>query len=123
MLKKIIFILCALILFSVSTAGADEEQQLPVKDTVTLIELGADNCLPCRLLTPIIEELQQEYQGRAAIVRIDVYRQHELARQFHPMVTPTMIFFDRQGQETKRFSGFMDKDSIVKELDRLLAGK
>ena len=109
---------------SAANATAGEEPspaEIPVKDTVTLVELGADNCLPCRLLAPIIEELGNDYRGRAAIIHIDVYRQHDLAMKFHPMVTPTLIFFDRQGHEVSRHAGFMDKESIIEKLDKLLA--
>lgn len=99
------------------------EQQVPVPGMVTMIDLGADSCLPCRLMIPIMEELKQAYQGKVAIVFIDVYRQNALARRFHPMVTPTQIFFDRQGKEVSRHEGFLDKDSIVKELDAIVAEK
>jgi len=111
-------------LLSATCANAGEEQtpaEIPVKGTVTLVELGADNCLPCRLLAPIIEELKTEYLGRAAVIHIDVYRQHDLAVKFHPLVTPTLIYFDRQGNEAGRFSGFQEKEAIVKKLDKLLA--
>lgn len=113
------------LIFLAATAWGGEEQdsaiKIPVPNTVTLVELGADNCIPCRMQKPVIAELKQEYKGRAAIVSIDVYRDRESARKFHALVTPTIIFFDRSGQETGRHSGFMDKDSIVKELEGLLA--
>ncbi len=113
-----------LIFFAVSARAAEEQPtagEIPVPNTVTLVELGADNCIPCRLLGPIIKELKEEYQGRAAVVSINVYSQHERPWKFHALVTPTIIFFDRRGHETGRHSGFMDKDAIVRELDGLLA--
>ena len=101
--------------------GRETMTKIPVPNTVTLVELGADNCIPCRLQKPVIAELEQEYQGRAAIVAIDVYRDQESARKFHVLIVPTIIFFNRAGQETGRHAGFMDKVSIVKELERVLA--
>lgn len=119
-------LLLGLLLFLPGQGQAAENgsgDTLPVKDTVTMVDLGADNCLPCRMMTPIIAELKKTYQGKAAIVFVDVYRENALARKFHPLVTPTQVFFDQHGKEVSRHQGFMEKAEIVKELDRLLAGK
>jgi len=109
--------------FLVCSGSAWADEQLPVKDMVTMIDLGAENCLPCRMMTPILAELQKTYQGKAAIVFIDVYRDNTAARKFNTMVTPTQIFFDRHGKEASRHLGFMNKEEISKELDSLLAQK
>jgi len=111
-------LLLGILLVCAGPARADE--QVPVKDTVTMIDLGADNCLPCRMMTPIIAELKKTYQGKAAIIFIDVYRDNATARKFHAMIIPTQIFFDRQGKEVSRHQGFMEKEEIIKELDSLL---
>ena len=89
-----------LILFAVSARAAEEQPtagEIPVPNTVTLVELGADNCLPCRLLTPIIEELKEDYQGRAAIVSIDVYRHHDAGHEVPCPGHPDHYFFRSPG--------------------------
>jgi thioredoxin 1 len=95
---------------------------LPVKDTVTMVDLGAKTCVPCKMMAPILEELQEEYRGRAAVIFIDVWdRANEgKARAFKVMAIPTQIFYDQQGKETFRHSGFFDKKSIAAKLDELL---
>lgn len=106
-----------------STAGKEIVPGLPVNNTVTMVDLGAKTCVPCKMMAPILEELQEEYRGRAEVIFIDVWdRANEgKARAFKIMAIPTQIFYDRQGKETFRHTGFFDKKSIAAKLDELLA--
>jgi len=47
---------------------ADEFKNLPVKGTVTLIDLGAKKCIPCKMMAPILEKMEKVYKGKAAVV-------------------------------------------------------
>ncbi|MDZ7641555.1 MAG: thioredoxin family protein [Desulfurivibrio sp.] len=94
--------------------------RLPVPDTVTMVDLGAKECVPCKMMAPILVELEEEYRGRAAVVFIDVWENPEKARDFNIKTIPTQIFYDRQGQERYRHVGFLDKESIATQLDQLL---
>lgn len=93
----------------------------PRPGTVTLLDLGAKSCVPCRMMTPILEELTKEYQGRAAVVFIDVWAQEGQAEKYGARAIPTQIFFDREGKEVFRHVGFMDKAAIRARLDELLS--
>jgi thioredoxin 1 len=90
-----------------------------VKGMVTLVDLGAKKCIPCKMMAPILEELTKEYQGKAAIVFIDVWQHMDQAEKYHLRAIPTQIFFDKQGNEVLRHVGFMDKKSIVQVLEKL----
>jgi thioredoxin 1 len=93
--------------------------QLPVKGLVTMIDLGATKCIPCRMMAPILSELKETYKDKAAIVFIDVWEHPEEAKKYGIGAIPTQIFFDREGKETYRHVGFLDKESIVAELAKL----
>ena len=95
---------------------------IPVKNTVTLVDMGARACIPCKLMAPILDELKEEYKGRAAVIFIDVREEanKEKAVVLNAKVIPTQIFFDKTGQEVYRHVGFLDKDSIVEKLEALL---
>lgn len=95
---------------------------LPVKNTVTLVDLGAKTCVPCKLMAPILAELQNEYAGRAEVVFIDVRDQANTGKTkaFKVMAIPTQIFYDKQGREVFRHVGFLNKKSIAAKLDELL---
>jgi thioredoxin 1 len=86
---------------------------------VTMIDLGATECIPCKMMAPIIEELQKEYAGRADIIFIDVWKHPDQARKYGIRAIPTQIFYDAGGKEVHRNVGFMDKKRIVEVLTRL----
>lgn len=96
---------------------------IPVKNSVTMVDLGAKTCVPCKLMAPILEELKDEYQGQAEIIFIDVWDKANQgkAKAFKIMAIPTQIFYDKQGKEVYRHLGFMDKKTIVAQLEKLLA--
>ncbi len=110
----------AVLLVGIAVAGwAEDPPEAPVPGMVTVASFGARNCVPCRMMVPIREELQREYEGRAAIVFIDLHRHFELIDHYAIQVIPTLIFYDQDGNEAKRHIGFMDKKSIEAEMARL----
>jgi len=119
---------CLLILISVfllwntSTAKGDpgiDFDSLPAKGMVTMIDLGAKSCIPCKMMAPILEKLEKQYQGKAAIVFIDVWQNREQAARFGIRSIPTQIFYDETGKEVYRHAGFLAEDKIVEMLSRL----
>jgi len=86
---------------------------------VTMVDLGADKCIPCKLMAPILAELQKEYAGRASIIFIDVWKHHDQVERFGISAIPTQIFFDAGGREVHRNVGFMDKKRIVDVLTKM----
>jgi len=96
---------------------------VPVKDTVTMVDLGAKSCIPCKMMAPILEELKAEYEGRAAVIFIDVWKDRSQGLRFGVQAIPTQIFYDKHGKEVYRHVGFMDKKQIKELLDMLLEGK
>jgi thioredoxin 1 len=93
--------------------------EVPVKDMVTMVDLGAKSCIPCKMMAPILEKLEKGYKGRAAIVFLDVSKDSELAKRFGVSVIPTQIFYDKQGKEVLRHAGFMSEEAIVTQLKKM----
>ncbi|MBU0961454.1 MAG: thioredoxin family protein [Proteobacteria bacterium] len=120
--KSIFSVLLLVILLLMSfTAQAAEENEIPRKNMVTMVDLGADKCVPCKLMAPILKKLESEYNGKAAIVFLDVWKDPDQAKEYGIRVIPTQIFFDKAGKEISRHVGFMDEQAIRKQLDMLLA--
>ncbi len=103
--------------FAGEAAAAPSE--LPVKGMVTMIDLGARKCIPCKMMAPIMEELEKEYTGKAAIVFIDVWQNPAEGKKYRIRSIPTQIFYDKDGKENYRHEGFFDKASIVAKLEEL----
>jgi thioredoxin 1 len=100
-------------------AQTQDFSQLPVKGMVTLIDLGADQCVPCKMMAPILTKLQKDYKDRAAVVVIDVYKNVDQAKRFGIRAIPTQIFFDKNGVEFYRHMGFMSEKAIVEQLTKM----
>jgi thioredoxin 1 len=81
-----------------------------------LVDFGANSCMPCRQLRPILKEIEKEYAEKAKILVVDVYKYQDLAREHRVQLIPTLIFFDKGGKEIFRHVGAWDKESIVGKL-------
>ena len=121
--KLTIFLLlsCLNVLFGSPAALADTEEfrDMPVKGMVTMIDLGADKCVPCKMMAPIMAKIEKVYEGKAAIIFIDVWKHREQAGRFGIRAIPTQIFYDEAGREVYRHVGFMGEKEIVKQLGKM----
>ncbi len=102
-----------------TSASPPQPAAAPATGRVTMIDLGATECIPCKMMAPIIEELKAEYAGKADILFIDVWKNREQAQKYGIRAIPTQIFFDGDGREVYRHTGFMDKKSIVERFRQL----
>ncbi|MFO7965358.1 MAG: thioredoxin domain-containing protein [Desulfobacterales bacterium] len=109
----------ATLLHGVEPQKAGTANKVPTPDMVTMVDLGAKKCIPCKMMAPILEELQKEYAGRASIVFIDVWENPAEAERFAVRSIPTQIFYDKTGKEVGRHTGFLDKKSIISALNEL----
>ena len=92
---------------------------VPVKDMVTMVDLGAKSCIPCKMMAPIMEKLEKDYKGKAAIIFIDVWKEPDQAKRFGIRAIPTQIFYDKEGKEVYRHEGFMSENAIVTQLKNM----
>lgn len=99
--------------------AASDFKELPVKGMVTMIDLGAKKCVPCKMMAPILEKLEKKYRGRAAIVFIDVWENRKQAGRFGVSAIPTQVFYNAEGKEISRHIGFMSEKEIESTLARL----
>jgi thioredoxin 1 len=70
-------------------------------------------------MAPILKKMEKQYDGRAAIVFIDVWEHREQAQRFGIRAIPTQIFYDSDGKEVSRHVGFMSEADIIKTLNKL----
>jgi thioredoxin 1 len=87
-----------------------------------LVDFGANSCIPCRQMRPILKEVGKEYAGKASVLVIDVYKYQGLARDYKVQLIPTLIFFDSKGKEVFRHMGVLDKDNIITKLKEVGMG-
>lgn len=85
---------------------------------VTFIELGSVNCIPCRMMQPIMKEIEEKYQNQVKVVFYDVWTPegNPYAGKYRIRVIPTQVFLDKDGKEYYRHEGYFPKDELVKIL-------
>jgi thioredoxin 1 len=90
-----------------------------------LVDVGAGQCIPCKMMAPILEELKKEYAGRLRIDFVDVWVNPDAGEPYKIEMIPTQIFYDAEGKERFRHVGFFGKEDILgkwKELGVDLSG-
>ena len=100
----------------------DELKQALTSGKPVLVDFGANSCLPCRQLRPVLKEIAAEHSEKAKILVIDVYKYQNLAREHKVLMLPTLVFFDSKGKETFRNVGIMEKEKIVGKLKEIGMG-
>jgi thioredoxin 1 len=86
------------------------------KHKVTFIELGADRCIPCKAMQPIMKEMAKEYAGKIQVVFYDVWKDPAPARKYGIQLIPTQVFIDQNGKEIHRHVGFYAKEEMLEML-------
>ena len=89
------------------------------KPIVEVMDFYADWCGPCRVMKPIIEELEQTYTGKVTFTVIDVDQNQDLANQYQVLSIPTYIF-KKNGAVVDQMIGAIAKAEFVKKIDSLL---
>ena len=84
-----------------------------------MVDFWANWCMPCRMLGPVIQQLADQYDGRAVVGKVDVDAEGELAMRYGVMNIPTVIFF-KDGKEIAREVGALPPESFTRILDETL---
>ncbi len=84
-----------------------------------LVDFGAEWCGPCVRLAPFIQELANDFSGRAKVVEVDVDVNQELATQYGVMSIPTLIVF-KDGEQVQKWVGFTQKETLAQGLEEAL---
>jgi len=101
---------------------AEEFKKALASGKPVLVDFGANSCVPCRQMRPILKELDKEYTGKASILVIDVYKYQSLARDYQVQLIPTLVFLDSKGKEVFRHVGALEKEKIVAKLKEIGVG-
>ncbi len=85
----------------------------------TLVDFGATGCTACDLMAPVLEQLRAEYQGRCNVLLVSVSEQPVLSARYGISSIPVQVFYDAQGREVYRHTGFLPEDKLEAKLSDL----
>jgi len=95
------------------------EAEVLKSEVPVMIDFHAEWCSPCKILSPIVEEIANDYEGRAMVAHADVDQTPNLARQYRILSIPTVMFF-KNGELVESSIGAVPKQNLTAILDRLM---
>ncbi len=95
------------------------ESEVLSSNQLTVVDLWAEWCGPCKLMNPVVEELAKDYAGRVVIGKLDVDENPEVPTKYNVRGIPTFLFF-KNGALVDRLVGTRSKEEFVKKIDALL---
>ncbi|HEV3309041.1 MAG TPA: thioredoxin [Chloroflexota bacterium] len=98
---------------------ADFEQQVLKSDKPVLVDFWAEWCQPCQMIAPIVEQVADQYKDELSVAKLDVDTNQRTAMTYGVQSIPTLLIF-KDGKEVKRLVGFMPKDRLAGEVQRVI---
>lgn len=104
---------------AIEITDANFEELVEKSDKPVMIDFWAVWCGPCRMIAPIVEEMSQEYEGRAVIGKVDVDSNPNVAQKYGIRNIPTVLFV-KNGEIVDKQVGAAPKQAFTSKLDDLL---
>ena len=92
------------------------EREVITSDQPVLVDFWAEWCQPCRMLAPTIDEIADEYKGKAKIGKLDIDDNRAVSAKFGIRSIPTVLLF-KNGEPVKQFVGLTQKADLAKAID------
>jgi thioredoxin 1 len=103
-----------------AVTDATFDNEVLQSSTPVLVDFWAEWCGPCKMISPVLEEIAEEHKGKVTIAKLNVDENPEIAMRYGVMSIPTLALFIG-GVEKKRIIGAMPKRNILSELSEFLA--
>ncbi|MGB6607980.1 MAG: thioredoxin [Atribacterota bacterium] len=103
----------------VEVNGNNFQQEVLESSVPVLVDFWAPWCMPCRMLTPTVEKLAEENEGKLKVCKLNTDENQNIAAQYGIQGIPTLIVF-KEGKEVGRTVGVMSKEKLQEKLDPIL---
>ena len=100
-------------------SDADFESEVLKSDGAVVVDFWAEWCGPCKMISPVLEEIAEEQAGKLQIGKLNIDDNLEITRRFDVMSIPTLILF-KDGQPEVRLIGAKPKAQLVEEISAYL---
>ena len=101
--------------------AAKDNSPIVSKPLVTFVEIGSVNCIPCRMMQPVLRSIEKKYGDQIKVIFYDVWKpeQAHYGQEYKIRLIPTQVFLDANGKELMRHEGFFPE----KDIDAFLQSK
>ncbi|MBR6101468.1 MAG: thioredoxin fold domain-containing protein [Ruminococcus sp.] len=100
-------------------SAEDFESKVLGAELPVLADFYSDSCIPCKMLSPLLSQLESEYAGKINIVKINVNFDAELAERYEVLAAPTLVLF-KDGSEVTRHRGTASKDQLNELISQVI---
>ncbi|MBN2481575.1 MAG: thioredoxin [Bacteroidales bacterium] len=98
---------------------SDKSFQHQIKKGVSLVDFWASWCVPCKMMSPVLNDVAEELDGSANVCKLNVEQYPNISSRYHIKGIPTMVLF-RDGIEVNRFAGIKSKEFLIKQINLLI---
>lgn len=99
--------------------SVDFEQEVISSDVPVVVDFFATWCGPCKMIAPVLDQLADEFQGQAKVVKLDVDQAKETATQYNIRTVPTLLFF-KDGEIVDKVVGALPKSELKQRISPLV---
>lgn len=92
------------------------EEKVLKADKPVLVDFYSDTCIPCKKMSGVVAKIEEEYEGKAYVYKVNSVYETELTEKYEVQAAPTFIIF-KNGEETARLRGVQPKDALTAELE------
>ena len=103
----------------IETSKSNFQKEVMSSDKLVLLDLYATWCGPCKVLAPILQEIERKYDGKIKVVKVNVDEEESIAVKFGIASIPTVIFI-KNGKTVASFTGLKNNSEIEKIIDKNL---
>jgi thioredoxin 1 len=102
-----------------SVTGAEWEAEVEKSEIPVLVDFWATWCQPCLRLGPTLDQVAEDFNGKAKVLKVDVDQEQDLAVKYNVMQIPNLVFF-KDGKQVDQVMGVVPKSVIADKLQKLV---
>lgn len=104
---------------AVRVSAEDFDAKVLQSELPVIVEFYSDSCIPCKQLSPILGGIEDDYEDKVNVYKVNVNFDAELAEKYSVMASPTILFF-KGGEEVSRIRGLVKRNVLEEEVKKIL---